>query len=123
MEVIEWRSQVLGWLSAALFRECMCWVSKADELTSVPSRIADSANRCVAFISDGVQGLTPGRAVKNLDTRCEGLSPFLFVYSITGNTTYTLSILAASLDVRHIVANAPWIAGAYISAYGSETHG
>ena len=23
-EVVEWRSQILGWLSAALFRECVC---------------------------------------------------------------------------------------------------
>ena len=36
----------------------------------------------------------------------------LFVYSISGNTTYTLSILAASLDVQYLVVNAPWIAGA-----------
>ncbi|KAI0770483.1 PQ-loop-domain-containing protein [Fomes fomentarius] len=82
VEVIEWRSQVLGWLSAALF---------------LGSRIP--------------------QIVKNLETRCEGLSPFLFVYSITGNTTYTLSILAVSLDIRHIVANAPWIAGSALTVF------
>lgn len=51
------------------------------------------------------------RSVKNFKTRCEGLSPFLFVYSITGNTTYVLAILAASMDLQHLIANASWIAG------------
>lgn len=49
--------------------------------------------------------------VKNFRTRCEGLSPFLFVYSITGNITYVLSILAASMSLKHLTANASWIAG------------
>lgn len=80
------------------------------------SRSAGAADRCVAFIArqgTGTQNLR--RTVKNLDTRCEGLSPFLFVYSISGNTTYFLSILAASLNIKHLAANAPWIAGACIS--------
>lgn len=51
------------------------------------------------------------RSVKNFRTGCEGLSPFLFVYSITGNTTYVLAILAASMDLQHLIANASWIAG------------
>lgn len=50
-------------------------------------------------------------SVKNFRTGCEGLSPFLFVYSITGNTTYVLAILAASMDLQHLIANASWIAG------------
>lgn len=62
-----------------------------------------------------------GCAVKNLSTRCEGLSPFLFVYAISGNTTYVLSIVAVSMDIKHLAANAPWIAGTWIVACGSET--
>ncbi|KAH9932682.1 PQ-loop-domain-containing protein [Epithele typhae] len=81
-EVVEWRSQVLGWISAALF---------------LGARIP--------------------QIVKNLSTRCEGLSPFLFVYSIAGNTTYTLSILAASLEWPHLVVNAPWIAGSALTVF------
>ncbi|KAI0366909.1 PQ-loop-domain-containing protein [Pilatotrama ljubarskyi] len=81
-EVIEWRSQVLGWISAALFL-----------------------------------GARVPQIVKNLSTRCEGLSPFLFVYSISGNTTYFLSILAASLDIKHLAANAPWIAGSSLTVF------
>ena len=56
-----------------------------------------------------------------MSTRCEGLSPFLFVYSISGNTTYFLSILAASLKMKHLAVNAPWIAGTCISENGVET--
>ncbi|KAI0755179.1 PQ-loop-domain-containing protein [Daedaleopsis nitida] len=81
-EAIEWRSQILGWISAALF---------------LGSRIP--------------------QIVKNLSTRCEGLSPFLFVYSISGNTTYTLSILASSLEIKHLAVNAPWIAGAALTVF------
>ncbi|EJF61077.1 PQ-loop-domain-containing protein [Dichomitus squalens] len=81
-EVVEWRSQVLGWISAALFL-----------------------------------GARVPQIVKNLSTRCEGLSPFLFVYSISGNTTYVLSILAASLSMKHLVVNGPWIAGSALTVF------
>ncbi|KAI1793249.1 PQ-loop-domain-containing protein [Ganoderma leucocontextum] len=81
-EVAEWRSQVLGWISAALF---------------LGARIP--------------------QIVKNLSTRCEGLSPFLFVYSISGNTTYFLSILAVSLKMKHLAVNAPWIAGSALTIF------
>lgn len=50
VEVVEWRSQVLGWISAALFRECVYPVWKLCELTLARSRSAGSADRCVAFV-------------------------------------------------------------------------
>ncbi|KZT73912.1 PQ-loop-domain-containing protein [Daedalea quercina L-15889] len=81
-EVIEWRSQILGWISAAMFL-----------------------------------GARVPQIVKNFKTRCEGLSPFLFVYSITGNTTYVLAILAASTDPQHLIANASWIAGSALTVF------
>lgn len=49
--------------------------------------------------------------VKNFETKCKGLSFALFIFSIAGNTTYCLSILAASLEPAHIAANASWLAG------------
>ncbi|PCH40224.1 PQ-loop-domain-containing protein [Wolfiporia cocos MD-104 SS10] len=81
-EIVEWRSQVLGWLSAVMY---------------LGARIPQIA--------------------KNFETRCEGLSPFLFVYSITGNSTYVLSILTASTEKNHIVANAAWIAGSALTVF------
>ncbi|KAH9936153.1 PQ-loop-domain-containing protein [Fomitopsis serialis] len=81
-EVVEWRSQVLGWISAAMFL-----------------------------------GARVPQIVKNFQTRCEGLSPFLFVYSITGNTTFVLAILAASMDLQHLITNASWIAGSALTVF------
>jgi len=81
-EVMEWRSQVLGWISAVMFL-----------------------------------GARVPQIVKNFQTRCEGLSPFLFVYSITGNATYVFSILAASMDPKHLIANAAWIAGSALTVF------
>ncbi|EPT05086.1 hypothetical protein FOMPIDRAFT_1027321 [Fomitopsis schrenkii] len=81
-EVVEWRSQALGWISAAMFL-----------------------------------GARVPQIVKNFRTGCEGLSPFLFVYSITGNTTYVLAILAASMDLQHLIANASWIAGSALTVF------
>ncbi len=58
--------------------------------------------------------------VKNLKTKCDGLSPALFLFSIAGNSTYVLSILTLSMDIKHLVANAGWIAGMTLS-YRFET--
>ncbi|KAK7681553.1 hypothetical protein QCA50_015285 [Cerrena zonata] len=55
--------------------------------------------------------------MKNLQTRCEGLSPALFVFSIMGNTTYALSILAVSLSLHHLAANAAWLAGSGLTVF------
>ncbi|KAL4246632.1 hypothetical protein ABKN59_008136 [Abortiporus biennis] len=81
-EIVEWRSQLLGWTSAVMFL-----------------------------------GARVPQIMKNLSTRCEGLSPALFIFSIAGNTTYVLSILAASLDYHHIVANGAWLAGSGLTVF------
>ncbi len=49
--------------------------------------------------------------VKNFQTRCAGLSPALFFFSIFGNVTYALSICAKSMDKDYLVTNASWLAG------------
>ncbi|TFK52372.1 hypothetical protein OE88DRAFT_1657599 [Heliocybe sulcata] len=79
---LEWRSQILGWTSAALY---------------IGARIP--------------------QIFKNLKTRCEGLSPFLFLFSITGNATYTLSICAASMDPKYLLKNAGWLAGSSLTIF------
>lgn len=81
-EVIEWRSQLLGWISAVLY---------------LGARIP--------------------QIFKNFQTRCEGLSPALFLFAIAGNTTYVLSIFSLSLEPKHIAANAGWIAGSGLTVF------
>jgi hypothetical protein len=49
--------------------------------------------------------------VKNLRTRCEGLSPGLFVFSILGNVTFSASILATGPSAKHLAVSAAWLSG------------
>ncbi|KAG1751161.1 PQ-loop-domain-containing protein [Suillus lakei] len=55
--------------------------------------------------------------VKNFKTRCEGLAPGLFVFSILGNSTYALSIIAASRDPDYLIRNASWLAGSGLTVF------
>jgi len=80
--VLEWRSQILGWVSAAMFL-----------------------------------GARVPQIVKNIETRCEGLSPALFLFAITGNCTYSLSICFASMKRKYLLANAPWLAGCILTIF------
>ncbi|EAU86053.2 hypothetical protein CC1G_07132 [Coprinopsis cinerea okayama7 len=55
--------------------------------------------------------------LKNFKTRCEGLSPALFFFSILGNTTYALSICAKSMDRAYLLTNAGWLAGSALTVF------
>ncbi|CAE6465902.1 unnamed protein product [Rhizoctonia solani] len=81
-EVLEWRSQVLGYASAILY---------------IGSRIP--------------------QILKNRETKCEGLSLALFMFAITGNLTYILSICVVSNSSQHILANASWLAGSGLTIF------
>lgn len=50
----------------------------------------------------------------------EGLSAGMFVFTVLGNVTYCLSILAISTERDYLVAYAPWLAGA-AGTLGFET--
>ncbi|KXN83127.1 putative vacuolar amino acid transporter YPQ3 [Leucoagaricus sp. SymC.cos] len=54
--------------------------------------------------------------VKNLETRCEGLAPGLFVFTSFGSCTYVLSICAKSTEKDYLATNAGWLAGHGVSA-------
>lgn len=49
--------------------------------------------------------------LKNRQTKCEGLSLALFVFAVAGNVTYVASILSASMERTHLLANAAWLVG------------
>jgi len=54
---------------------------------------------------------------KNFKTRCEGLSPALFLFAIFGNTTYALSICVASMERNYLIMNASWLAGSALTVF------
>jgi len=79
-DILEWRSQIIGWISAAMY---------------LGARIPQIA--------------------KNMETKCEGLSLALFVYAIAGNLTFALSICVVSMEWRHLLVNASWLAGSTLT--------
>jgi len=79
-DILEWRSQVIGWISASLY---------------LGARIPQIA--------------------KNMETKCEGLSLALFVYAIAGNLTFALSICVVSMESKHLIVNASWLAGSTLT--------
>ncbi|KAI0031055.1 PQ-loop-domain-containing protein [Vararia minispora EC-137] len=81
-EVIEWRSQIMGWISAVLY---------------LGSRVP--------------------QILKNFETKCEGLSPGLFIFSIMGNATYAGSILVAGMTGKHLLINLSWLAGSALTIF------
>ncbi|KAJ1956940.1 putative vacuolar membrane transporter for cationic amino acids [Dipsacomyces acuminosporus] len=55
------------------------------------------------------------QAIKNYQRKsCEGLSMWLFILSLLGNTTYALAILVVSLDPHYLAPYVPWLLGALI---------
>ncbi|KIK69509.1 hypothetical protein GYMLUDRAFT_212049 [Collybiopsis luxurians FD-317 M1] len=55
--------------------------------------------------------------IKNFTTRCEGLAPALFFFSILGNTTYSLSICVKSMERDYLITNASWLAGSALTIF------
>ncbi|KAJ1646884.1 putative vacuolar membrane transporter for cationic amino acids [Coemansia asiatica] len=45
---------------------------------------------------------------------CEGLSIWLFLLSLMGNTTYALAILVVSLDPQYLAPYVPWLLGSLV---------
>ncbi|KAJ4468954.1 PQ loop repeat-domain-containing protein [Lentinula lateritia] len=55
--------------------------------------------------------------IKNFSTRCEGLAPALFFFSILGNATYSLSICVKSMEKEYLITNASWLAGSALTIF------
>ncbi|KAJ3822861.1 PQ loop repeat-domain-containing protein [Lentinula raphanica] len=55
--------------------------------------------------------------IKNFGTRCEGLAPALFFFSILGNATYSLSICVKSMEREYLITNASWLAGSALTIF------
>jgi len=55
--------------------------------------------------------------MKNIQTKCEGLSLALFLFAIAGNSFYVLSICVASMEWSHLLINASWLAGSGLTIF------
>ncbi|KAJ2818298.1 hypothetical protein GGI24_005142 [Coemansia furcata] len=55
------------------------------------------------------------QAIQNYQRKsCEGLSMWLFLLSMLGNTTYALAILVVSLNPHYLAPYVPWLLGALV---------
>ncbi|KAJ2609498.1 hypothetical protein GGF44_006287, partial [Coemansia sp. RSA 1694] len=55
------------------------------------------------------------QAIQNYQRKsCEGLSMWLFLLSMLGNTTYSLAILVVSLNPHYLAPYVPWLLGALV---------
>ncbi|KAJ7459927.1 PQ loop repeat-domain-containing protein [Mycena latifolia] len=98
------------------------WISRNTEKNEEPSK------QPVASIQWTVQilgwtsavlylGARVPQIAKNVQTRCEGLSPALFFFAIVGNLTYSLSIIAKSVQREYLITNASWLAGSALTVF------
>jgi len=55
--------------------------------------------------------------MKNIETKCEGLSSALFLFAIAGNTFYVLSICVVSMEWMDLLINASWLAGSGVTVF------
>ena len=91
------------------------------DLISYPAKAstqwAPECHRSVSTVNSQTLHPVPdhlsSHTVKNFETKCEGLSPGLFVFAISGNITYALSIVVASVEQQYLVRNGSWLAGTY----------
>jgi len=54
---------------------------------------------------------------KNTETRCEGLSPALFMFTIGGNAFFVVSICVVSMRWHYLLINASWLAGSGLAVF------
>ncbi|KAJ7610683.1 hypothetical protein B0H17DRAFT_1118018 [Mycena rosella] len=98
------------------------WISSNTDKTEAPPKHPSATIRWTVQIlgwSSAVLylGSRLPQIAKNVETRCEGLSPALFFFAIVGNLTYSLSILAKSMERDYLVTNASWLAGSALTVF------
>lgn len=49
--------------------------------------------------------------LKNMETKCDGLSLLMFAFAVAGNVTYVASILLQGLSREHLLINSSWLVG------------
>ncbi|KAJ7134702.1 PQ loop repeat-domain-containing protein [Mycena epipterygia] len=98
------------------------WISKNAEKTEEPPKHPTAAVQWTIQILGWTSavlylGARVPQIAKNLQTRCEGLSPALFFFAIVGNVTYSVSILVKSTERDYLITNASWLAGSALTVF------
>ncbi|KAJ2723577.1 putative vacuolar membrane transporter for cationic amino acids [Coemansia sp. Benny D115] len=83
-------------------------------LSYYPQHITDVVSQVFGYISAAMFFIAyiPQIAWNFTAQSTEGLSASMFVFTVLGNVTYCLSILAMSTEKDYLIAYAPWLAGA-----------
>ncbi|KAE9400463.1 PQ-loop-domain-containing protein [Gymnopus androsaceus JB14] len=92
------------------------WISNNVEMEEKPPKRRSSSVTLISQILGWTSaicylGSRVPQIIKNFTTRCEGLAPAMFFFTILGNATYSLSICVKSTEHSYLVTNASWLAG------------
>ncbi|KAJ2615259.1 hypothetical protein H4S08_001333 [Coemansia sp. RSA 1365] len=79
-----------------------------------PQRVTDVVSQVFGYISAALFfcAYVPQIAWNFTAQSTEGLSASMFMFTVFGNVTYCMSILAMSTEKDYLIAYAPWLAGA-----------
>jgi len=78
----------------------------------LPAEVWDDQAQIVGWISAVLYLCSRfPQIVKNIHTKCEGLSLLFFFFALCGNLTFCASILIVSLELEHIMVNLAWLVG------------
>ncbi|KAF8631394.1 hypothetical protein AX15_002402 [Amanita polypyramis BW_CC] len=88
--------------------------SESPDLPTAPEWLIQSLGWASAVLYLGAR--IP-QILKNVKTRCEGLSPALFFFAILGNVAYALSICIKSMDKDYLIMNGSWLAGSTLTVF------
>ncbi|KAJ2802294.1 hypothetical protein H4R20_003334 [Coemansia guatemalensis] len=79
-----------------------------------PQRVTDVVSQIFGYISAALFfcAYVPQIAWNFTAQSTEGLSAVMFIFTVLGNVTYCMSILAISTEKDYLIAYAPWLAGA-----------
>ncbi|KAK7048432.1 PQ-loop-domain-containing protein [Favolaschia claudopus] len=125
-DIVPTRVLVLRYLAALIFvfatGVLAWWISLNTEKVEEPPHHPTAAVRWTVQIFGWASavlylGSRIPQIFKNMHTHCEGLSPALFFFAITGNLTYSASIIAKSTDRDYLITNASWLAGSALTVF------
>lgn len=100
---------IAWWISSGLEKE---------ESPDVPDEAVGWKIQLVGWTSAALYlGARIPQIFKNFKTRCEGLSPALFLFAIFGNLAYVLAICTKSMSSQYLITNASWLAGSGLTVF------